>query len=73
MTPYETLKQDLLETPRTWLVTGAAGFIGSNLVLALLRCGQRVIGIDNLSTGSIGNLEEVEREVAADQWVIRLQ
>ena len=49
-------------------MTGAAGFIGSNLVLDLLRCGQRVTGIDNLSTGSIGNLEEVEREVGAAFW-----
>jgi UDP-N-acetylglucosamine 4-epimerase len=68
MTPYETLKQDLIELPRTWLVTGAAGFIGSNLVMELLRCGQRVIGIDNLSTGSMRNLEEVEREVGRARW-----
>ena len=66
MTSYQTLKQELIHSPRTWLVTGAAGFIGSNLVLELLQCGQRVTGIDNLSTGSIGNLAQVEREVGAD-------
>lgn len=68
MTSYQTLKQDLIHSPRTWLVTGAAGFIGSNLVLELLRCGQRVVGIDNLSTGNIANLVEVEREVGASCW-----
>ena len=44
--------------PRTWLVTGAAGFIGSNLVEALLRHGQRVVGLDNYSTGFHRNLDE---------------
>lgn len=43
---------------RTWLVTGAAGFIGSNLVEALLRHGQRVIGLDNFSTGFQRNLDQ---------------
>lgn len=68
MTSYQTLKQKLMESPRTWLVTGAAGFIGSNLVLELLRCGQRVTGIDNLSTGSIRNIEEIEKEARAAAW-----
>lgn len=68
MTSSQTLKQELIHSPRTWLVTGAAGFIGSNLVLELLQCGQRVTGIDNLATGSIGNLAQVEREVGADLW-----
>jgi UDP-N-acetylglucosamine 4-epimerase len=68
MTPYETLKKELIHSPRTWLVTGAAGFIGSNLLMELLHCGQRVIGIDNLSTGSMRNLEEVAREVGSACW-----
>ncbi|SEL08870.1 UDP-N-acetylglucosamine 4-epimerase [Pseudoxanthomonas sp. GM95] len=52
----------------TWLVTGAAGFIGSNLVEALLGLGQRVIGLDNFSTGHQRNLDEVQRLVGAQAW-----
>lgn len=48
----------LRREPRTWLVTGAAGFIGSNLVEALLALGQRVVGLDNFATGHRRNLEE---------------
>ena len=51
----------LREAPATWLVTGAAGFIGSNLVETLLRHGQRVIGFDNFATGHQRNLDEVSR------------
>jgi UDP-N-acetylglucosamine 4-epimerase len=68
MSPYEIRKQDLIASPRTWLVTGVAGFIGSNLLLELLRCGQRVIGIDNLSTGYRRNLGEVRDEVGCASW-----
>jgi UDP-N-acetylglucosamine 4-epimerase len=52
----------------TWLVTGAAGFIGSNLVEALLKLGQRVVGLDNFSTGYQRNVDEVERLVGAQAW-----
>ncbi len=45
----------------TWLVTGAAGFIGSNLVEALLGAGQSVVGLDNFATGHQRNLDELER------------
>ena len=53
---------------RAWLVTGAAGFIGSNLVEALLRLGQRVVGLDNFSTGFRHNLEQVRAAVGAGAW-----
>lgn len=52
----------------TWLVTGAAGFIGSNLVEALLGLGQRVVGLDNFATGYQRNLDEVQRLVGAEAW-----
>jgi UDP-N-acetylglucosamine 4-epimerase len=53
------VSRDLRATPRTWLVTGAAGFIGSHLVETLLGLGQRVVGVDNFATGSRKNLEAV--------------
>ncbi len=65
---YESLKQRLCSEPKTWLVTGVAGFIGSNLLEELLRLDQRVIGLDNFSTGRQRNLDEVETSVSADQW-----
>lgn len=58
MDRYSELRHRLRNAPRRWLVTGAAGFIGSNLVEELLRLGQSVVGLDNFSTGSRRNLEE---------------
>ena len=58
----------LRETPRTWLITGVAGFIGSNLLEKLLRNDQIVIGLDNFSTGFRRNLNEVQTLVAPEQW-----
>jgi len=52
------LFDELRSTPRRWLVTGAAGFIGSNLVECLLRANQDVVGLDNFSTGHKRNVEE---------------
>lgn len=51
-----------------WLVTGAAGFIGSNLTEALLACGQQVRGLDNFATGHHANLEEVRARVGEEAW-----
>jgi UDP-N-acetylglucosamine 4-epimerase len=56
---YEQLRDELRRSPRTWAVTGAAGFIGSALVEELLALGQEVVGLDNFSTGHRSNLEDV--------------
>ena len=68
MTAYEKLQIALRAEPKKWLVTGAAGFIGSNLVEALLKLEQNVVGLDNFATGKRGNLAEVRRLVSAEQW-----
>jgi UDP-N-acetylglucosamine 4-epimerase len=54
--PYEILRRELRGRPRTWLITGVAGFIGSNLLEELLGLGQRVVGLDNFSTGYRENI-----------------
>lgn len=68
MTEYEVLRQRLLIDRRTWLVTGVAGFIGSNLLESLLKLDQRVFGLDNFSTGKQRNLNEVRSLVSEAQW-----
>jgi len=68
MPAFEELQRALKTAPRTWLVTGAAGFIGSNLVEALLKLGQRVVGLDNFATGRKSNLEAVRSLVSPEQW-----
>lgn len=68
MRRYEELIEDLPKTPKNWLVTGVAGFIGSNLLEKLLKLDQTVIGLDNFSTGHRHNLEEVKGNVSAGQW-----
>jgi len=65
---YHNLKKQLVENPQKWLITGVAGFIGSNLLEELLKLGQRVVGLDNFSTGHQYNLREVERSVSSDNW-----
>ena len=49
-------------------LTGCAGFIGSHLLERLLRLGSIVVGMDNLSTGSLENLESVRLSVSKDEW-----
>src|SRR5438046_10185125 len=68
MSAYEKLQAELKTAPRTWLITGVAGFIGSNLLEALLRLDQRVVGFDNFATGHRKNLDEVKALVAPEQW-----
>lgn len=65
---FERLKNDLLNAPKTWLITGVAGFIGSNLLETLLKLDQKVIGLDNFATGHQCNLDEVQSLVKATQW-----
>ena len=68
MSRYNEIKQDLLAKPKTWLITGVAGFIGSNLLEHLLKLNQTVVGLDNFATGHRHNLDEVKGEVTGDQW-----
>jgi len=68
MTRYQALTERLRQEQRTWLVTGVAGFIGSNLLETLLKLNQRVVGLDNFATGHRANLEEVSTLVAPAQW-----
>lgn len=68
MTTYEDVKNELRSAPKRWLVTGVAGFIGSNLLEQLLRLDQQVVGLDNFSTGKRENLSEVQSLVSEHQW-----
>lgn len=68
MKKFEKLDEDLINHPRTWLVTGVAGFIGSNLLETLLKLNQNVVGLDSFITGYQKNLEQVEKLVSQEQW-----
>jgi UDP-N-acetylglucosamine 4-epimerase len=68
MSQFEIVKKQLCESPKIWLVTGCAGFIGSNLIEALLNLDQTVVGLDNFSTGHPRNLEEVKTSVSPGRW-----
>ncbi len=68
MSRYQQVCETLQHAPKTWLITGVAGFIGSNLLETLLKLDQRVVGLDNFATGHQYNLDEVQSLVTAEQW-----
>ena len=68
MNTYETIQKQLQAEPKKWLITGVAGFIGSNLLETLLKLDQTVVGLDNFATGHQYNLDEVKGEVTPEQW-----
>lgn len=65
---YESIQRELRASPAKWLVTGCAGFIGSNLLETLLKLDQTVVGLDNFATGYQRNLDEVRDAVSPEQW-----
>ncbi len=67
-TQYEKLQNTLQQTQYTWLITGVAGFIGSNLLEKLLGLNQKVVGLDNFSTGYQHNFDEVQNLLSNEQW-----
>src|SRR5262249_46368631 len=68
MSLLESVHEQLCSQPRRWLVTGAAGFIGSHLLERLLRLDQQVIGLDNFSTGHRHNLDDVQAVLPPERW-----
>ncbi len=68
MNRYQQIRAELVSSPKTWLVTGVAGFIGSNLLEHLLKLNQKVVGLDNFSTGHQRNIDEVKSLVSDEQW-----
>ena len=68
MNNFENICEELRQNPRQWLITGAAGFIGSNLVEALLKLNQVVVGLDDFSTGRRDNLDDVRESISAAMW-----
>lgn len=68
MSNYQNCQRALSINPKTWLITGTAGFIGSNLLEHLLKLNQHVIGLDNFATGHQSNLDEVQSLVSPEQW-----
>lgn len=68
MIKYDQIKRQLEESPKTWLITGVAGFIGSNLLESLLKLNQHVIGLDNFLSGHRKNFDEVKSLVSPEQW-----
>jgi UDP-N-acetylglucosamine 4-epimerase len=70
MTVYQDTMASLSQSPKKWLITGVAGFIGSNILEHLLKLNQTVIGLDNFATGHQYNLDEVRSLVSQDQWLL---
>ena len=68
MITYKKIQLELVQSPKVWLITGVAGFIGSNLLEALLKLDQNVVGMDNFVTGYQKNLDEVQNTVSPKQW-----
>lgn len=68
MSQYQITINTLKESPKVWLITGVAGFIGSNLLETLLLANQKVVGLDNFSTGKKTNLSDVAANVSTAQW-----
>ncbi|MDE7371632.1 MAG: Vi polysaccharide biosynthesis UDP-N-acetylglucosaminuronic acid C-4 epimerase TviC [Desulfovibrio sp.] len=68
MNAYEHLRNRLAAAPSRWLITGVAGFIGSNLLEQLLDLGQTVTGLDNFLTGYQKNLDMVHASVGDEAW-----
>jgi len=68
MIRFEKVKAEIQQSPKVWLITGVAGFIGSNLLETLLQLDQRVVGLDNFATGHQRNLDEVQSVVSPEQW-----
>lgn len=68
VTAYQKVTEALANKPKAWLITGVAGFIGSNLLENLLLLNQKVVGLDNFATGFQHNLDEVRSVVTAEQW-----
>ncbi|EOV3741199.1 NAD-dependent epimerase/dehydratase family protein [Acinetobacter baumannii] len=68
MSQYQTVCEQLKYQPKTWLITGVAGFIGSNLLETLLKLDQKIVGLDNFATGHQHNLDEVQSLVTPEQW-----
>lgn len=64
---YQEIVNSLIEKPKKWLITGAAGFIGSHLSEQLLKLNQKVIGIDNFITGNKENIEKVKNSLTKEQ------
>mgnify|MGYP005645253931 FL=1 len=68
MSPFNKISRELIKNSKTWLITGVGGFIGSNLLETLLLLNQKVVGIDNFSTGNPDNLIDVQSLVSKKQW-----
>jgi len=68
MSAYDNLKTHLKSKQYSWLITGVAGFIGSNLLETLLKLNQKVVGLDNFSTGHQLSIDEVQGIVTPSQW-----